>query len=148
MMIIIILCMSMNSTAQRVGNTAFPRRWCNNKILGNFKCPNNPPNPVSQAIVPPQSHPWNSKYLTEHKHRIFQIQYILVAEDTDYVKPLTRGSGIMYAWTYIELPCSAEVAMLVPSQWVNNIQAGSIWFDRFTKHDFLLGRSVSIEALL
>lgn len=80
-----------------VGNTAFPRQWCNKKFCGNFKCHN----PFSW---PPQSHPWNSMYLMEHKHHIFQIQYILVSVDTDCVKPLTHCCGLTYAWTYTELP--------------------------------------------
>lgn len=90
-----------------VGNTAFPRTWCNKKFLGNFKCHN----PFSW---PPQSHPWNSKYLMEHKYHIFQILYILLSVDTDCVKPLTHCSGFMYAWIYTELPRAAKAAMLVP----------------------------------
>lgn len=85
--------------SQPVGNSAFPRRWCNDKVLENFKCPNIPPNPFSRAAGPPQSRSWNSKYLKDH---IFWIQYILAAVVTDYVKLLTRGSEIMFAWTYTE----------------------------------------------
>lgn len=55
---------------------------------------------------------------------MFQIQYILVAADTDYVKPLTRGSEITYAYT--ELPCSAEAAALFLLHRVNYVQEGTV----------------------
>ena len=103
---------SKNSTPRiPVGNDVFPRKGCNNKVLENFKSPNIPP---SRAVATPQSHPWNSKYLIEHKRHIFQIQYILAAVVTDYVKPQPRGSELMYAWT--------EAAAALSVHWVNDVQ--------------------------
>lgn len=114
--------MSMNSITplspgtlcRPVGNVAFPGRWCN-KI---FKCSNIFSKPSSWRTVPPQSHSWNSKYLTEQNHHILQIQYILVAVVLDYVKLLTRGFEILYAWTQVELHWCNSLQLTVSNLYV------------------------------
>lgn len=49
---------------------------------------------------------------------------MLVAVVRDYVKPLTRGSEITYAWTYTELTRSTEAATLAVQR-VNDVQVGT-----------------------